>query len=75
MSPPSQRSVKQDPRIQLQPVEVEQDPQQLEKNVEVGEYVAVLSNKYSERPLLGRVTAIFEDDIQMDWMVGTYSGV
>ena len=50
MSPPSQRSVKQDPRIQLQPVEVEQDPQQLEKNVEVGEYVAVLSNKYSERP-------------------------
>jgi len=37
--------------------------------------VAVFSEKYSERPLLGRVTAVFDEDIQMDWMVSTYSGV
>jgi len=37
--------------------------------------VAVLSRKYSERPLLGKVTAIFENEIQTDWMVGTYSRV
>jgi len=43
--------------------------------VELGECVAVISEKYSDRPLLGRVTAVFDEDIQMDWMVGTYSGV
>jgi len=64
MNPPSQRPVEQDPRAEQHPVQVEEGPQQPEQNVEVGEYV-----------VLGKVTAIFENDIQMDWMVGTYSGV
>ena len=39
-----------------------------------GEYVAVKSDKYDERPLLGRVTASYKNNFQMDWMVGSYSG-
>ena len=34
--------------------------------VVVGEYVAVKSDKYDERPLLGRVTAAYENNFQMD---------
>ena len=36
--------------------------------------VAVRSTKYPDRPLIGRVIAIGEDDVQIEWMVGTYSG-
>ena len=39
-----------------------------------GEYIAVVSNKYDDRPLLGRVTGVKQDKVIIDWMVGSYSG-
>ena len=73
MDPPHVQQVGHDTQ---QPADHEHDPlQSTGHDLELGECVAVLSNKYNERPLLGRVTAIFDDEIQMDWMVGTYSGM
>ena len=35
----------------------------------------MISDKYHDRPLLGRVTAVKQDVVTIDWMVGSYSGV
>ena len=43
-----------------------------------GMYVAVKSTKYRERPLIGRICDIDTPDsgrVEMEWMVGTYSGL
>ena len=42
--------------------------------VAVGEMIAVRSNKYRERPLLGRITTVKQDTVVFDWLVGSYSG-
>ena len=36
--------------------------------------VAVLSAKYSERPLIGKVNSVTGETITIDWFIGTYSG-
>ena len=35
----------------------------------------MISAKYSDRPLLGRVTGVMQDNVIIDWMVGSYSGI
>ena len=40
----------------------------------IGECVAVLCDKYTERPLLGRVTEVIENNVKIDWLIGSYSG-
>ena len=37
--------------------------------------MAVLSDKYSERPLLGKVASVAGEIITIDWFIGTYSGI
>ncbi len=43
---------------------------------EVGQYIAVRSSKYNERPLIGCINHIddYQKSVQFDWYVGTYSG-
>jgi len=36
--------------------------------------VAVRSAKYTEKPLIGQVTAVNEGNITINWYIGTYSG-
>ena len=36
--------------------------------------VAVRSDKYSEKPLIGQVTEVNKDDITINWYIGTFSG-
>ena len=39
-----------------------------------GEYVALNLAKYSDHPLIGRITDVQGRDVTVEWMVGTYSG-
>ena len=32
-------------------------------------------DKYGERPLIGRITEINEKNVNINWMIGSYSGV
>ena len=41
----------------------------------VGEYRAVKCDKYSERPLNGCITKTCNKSVDIDWMIGSYSGV
>ena len=34
----------------------------------------MISAKYDDRPLLGRVTGVMQEEVMIDWMVGSYSG-
>lgn len=40
-----------------------------------GMYVAVKSTKYHERPLIGKVCDTDGGMVEIEWMVGTYSGL
>ena len=40
-----------------------------------GDFVAVISDKYNDRPLIGHITKIGQTDIQIDWYIGTYTGI
>lgn len=46
----------------------------LQKNVTTGEIVAVKSENYHDRPLLGRAVNLNGDNFTIEWFVGTYSG-
>ena len=37
--------------------------------------VAVDLKKYDDRPLLGRVVEVREEEVELEWFVGTYSGM
>jgi hypothetical protein len=39
-----------------------------------GDFVAVRSTLYKEKPLIGQITKTGRADIQIDWYIGTYSG-
>lgn len=41
----------------------------------IGQYVAVRCDKYKERPLIGCITQICEKTVDINWMIGSYSGV
>lgn len=45
-------------------------------DVEEGEFIAVKSLKYHERPLIGQITSkdIRQRTVTIDWYIGTYSG-
>ena len=36
--------------------------------------IAVNSQKYPDRPLIGRVTEVTSKNVKLEWMIGTYSG-
>ena len=46
-----------------------------EIKLQLGELIAVYTEKFSERPLIGRVTSLDDEMVKFDWMVGTYSGM
>ena len=39
-----------------------------------GEFIAVHSDKFVERPLIGRTTKVTTYKVEFEWMIGTYSG-
>ena len=43
----------------------------------IGELVAVMCDKFRDRPLIGSITKIREKDVEIGWYVhvGTYSGL
>lgn len=41
----------------------------------IGELVAVMSDKFHDRPLIGSITKIREKDVEIGWYIGTYSGL
>ena len=42
--------------------------------VRCDELVAVRCDKFHERPLIGSICEIFDDAVQIEWYIGTYSG-
>lgn len=42
----------------------------------MGELIAVYTAKFTERPLIGRVTSVDDIDkvVRFEWMIGTYTG-
>lgn len=43
--------------------------------VTIGENIAIRRMKYKEKPLIGKVTAIKESSVVIDWLIGSYSGM
>lgn len=42
--------------------------------VQIGEVIAVRSSVYKDRPLLGRVKELRDEEITVEWFMGSYSG-
>ena len=42
--------------------------------IKAGELIAVNSQKYPDRPLIGRATEVDSKKVKLEWMIGTYSG-
>ena len=51
------------------------EPNEILKNVNVGDYVALIIKQYNEDlPRIGKVVKINDSSITVDWLVGSYSG-
>ena len=44
------------------------------QEIKLGELIAVYTEKFTERPLIGWVTSVDSKVIKFDWMIGTYTG-
>lgn len=42
--------------------------------MKIDEIIGVISPKYSERLLLGKILAVNDASVDIEWLVGTYSG-
>ena len=40
----------------------------------VEDFIALRSQKYKEKPLIGRITSTGKTNVTIDWYIGTYSG-
>lgn len=45
------------------------------ENVNPGDVIAVIDRSHDDRPQLGNVTAVTEDSVQLNWLLGTYTSV
>lgn len=40
----------------------------------LGEFVAVKCDKYNEKPLISKIVTLRDDDITIEWYMGTFRG-